>query len=272
MSDTQTNSPVQPIMNRITSGRRLAYYRRTTNAQYWDDIWAKQQTQELYARAQKGELSYYDEIFPAYLPKEGRILEAGCGLGQFVIALRARGYDAEGVDYGNQTVEFIKGQFPQLPVRLGDVTNLDVPDGYYQGYISLGVMEHRKEGPEPFLEEAHRLLATGGVALISVPYLNFLRRLKLKIGIFKGSAHGLDFYQYAYSPIEFDELLCAAGFEVIAHRQYGGFKGVKDEMPALAKWFEMPQLGWRLRKFLMNWRWADRHMGHMMMYVCNRVE
>lgn len=267
MNATQT-SPVQ----RIAVGRRLAYYRQAASAQYWDDVWAAQQTKDLYAQAQKGELGYYKEIFPAYLPKQGRILEAGCGLGQFVIALRSHGYDAEGVDYGRQTVDFIKREFPELPVRLGDVTVLDVPDGYYQGYISLGVMEHRKQGPEPFLKEAQRILAPGGIALISVPHLNFLRRLKLKIGAFKGSERGLDFYQYVYTPGEFDQFLRQAGFEVIAHHQYGGFKGVKDELPFLAKWFEIPQIGWRLRKFLMNWRWAEHHMGHMMMYVSRRTK
>ncbi len=269
MSATQANQ-TQTSVRRIAAGRRLAYYRVAANAQYWDDVWAKQQTGTLYAQAQKGELGYYQDIFPQYLPRVGRILEAGCGLGQFVIALRVLGFDAEGVDYGKQTVDFIKRQFPELPVRIGDVTNLDVPDGYYQGYISLGVIEHRKEGPELFLKEAHRILAPGGVALISVPYLNFLRRFKLNIGVFKGFEHGLDFYQYAYSPKEFDEFLCQAGFEVVTHRQYGGFKGVKDELPFLTKWFEVPQFGWRLRKFLMNWGWAERHMGHMMMYVCRR--
>lgn len=271
MNATQTNQ-TRANVQRIAAGRRLAYYREAASAQYWDDVWAKQQIGTLYAQAQKGELGYYEDIFPRYLPKEGRILEAGCGLGQFVIALRVLGFDAEGVDYGRQTVDFINRQFPELPVRIGDVTNLDVPDGYYHGYISLGVMEHRKEGPEPFLKEAHRILAPGGIALISVPYLNFLRRLKLNSGTFKGSEYGLDFYQYAYSSIEFDEILRKAGFEMITHCQYGGFKGVKDELPFLNKWFEVPQLGWRLRKFLMNWRWAERHMGHMMMYVSKRGE
>lgn len=271
MSTAQTNS-VKPNVKRVAAGRRLAYYRQAASAQYWDDVWAGQQTKDMYAQAQKGELGYYEEIFPAYLPKQGKILEAGCGLGQFVIALRVRGYDAEGVDYGKQTVDFIKSQFPDLPVRLGDVTKLDMRDGAYQGYISLGVMEHRVEGPEPFLKEAQRILAPGGIALISVPYLNFLRRLKLKLGAFSGSQRGLDFYQYVYSPQEFDEFLGQAGFDVIAHHQYGGFKGVKDELPWLGRWFEIPQVGWRLRKFLMNWRWAERRMGHMMMYVCRRVE
>jgi SAM-dependent methyltransferase len=199
MSATETNQ-LQTNMRRIATGRRLAYYREAASAQYWDDVWARQETQQLYAEAQKGELGYYGEIFPKYLSKEGRILEAGCGLGQFVIALRARDYDAEGVDYGKQTVDFIKRQFPDLAVRLGDVTNLDVPNSYYQGCISLGVMEHRKEGPEPFLKEAHRILAPGGIALISVPYLNFLRRLKIQIGAFKDRSKGSIFINMFIRP------------------------------------------------------------------------
>lgn len=267
----KVKEPSVAKVQRMVVGERLAYYRQAASAEYWDEVWAGEETRELYERAKKGELGYYEEIFPAYLPQKGRILEAGCGLGQFVIALRARGYEVEGVDYGRQTIEFIHHQFPELPVRLGDVTRLDVRDGFYQGYISLGVMEHRKEGPEPFLREAYRILAPGGMALISVPYLNFLRRIKLKTGVFKGSTQGLDFYQYAYSRKEFDQLLHRAGFEVVAHRQYGGFKGVKDEMPFLSKWFEVPQVGWRLRKFLMNWHWAENHMGHMMVYVCRKA-
>lgn len=258
-------------MQRIASGRRLAYYRTPASPEYWDEVWARQDVKQLYAAARRGDLGYYEEIFSKHLPKSGRILEAGCGQAQVVIALRVRGYDAEGVDYGAKTIEATKKLNPGLLVRVGDVTKLDVPDGVYQGYISLGVMEHLVEGPHAFLKEAHRILAQDGVALISVPYLNWLRWLKLKLGIFREMKQAsLQFYQYAYSEREFDELLRSAGFAPIAHYQYGGFKGIKDEISFLGKLFDLPQLGWRLRKFLMNWRWANRHMGHMMMYVCRK--
>lgn len=74
-----------------------------------------------------------------------------------VVTLNARGYDIEGVDYAEETIEQLKVLFPDLPVRVGEVTNLDVEDGHYSGYISLGVIEHCKEGPEPFLREACRV-------------------------------------------------------------------------------------------------------------------
>jgi SAM-dependent methyltransferase len=255
----------------VAVGQRVAYYRAAASADYWDGVWSGEDTKTLYENARRGDLGYYEEIFPKYLPQEGRIIEAGCGLGQFVIALRARSYDVEGVDYGKRTIVALNQRFPDLPIRWGDVTKLDVPDGYYSGYISLGVMEHRQQGPQPFLVEANRMLHVGGIALISIPFLNPLRRLKKKLGFFRGKApQDLEFYQYLYSPEEFDEFLREAGFTVEAHVQYGGYKGVKDELPFLAKMFKLPQVGWRLQRFLMKWKWAEHHMGHMMMYVCRK--
>lgn len=264
-NDTARSAPA----TRIAVGRRIAYYKAAASPDYWDGVWQQQKTEQLYKDAMQGNLGYYESIFTRHLPKDGRIIEAGCGLAQFVIALRARGYDVEGVDYASKVIDRVKSKFPELPVRAGDVTRLDVNDGYYQAYISLGVMEHRQQGPDIFLNEANRILTKGGIALISVPYINAIRWLKMKTGTFSGRPNGLEFYQYAYTPSEFDELLRAAGFEVTHHYQYGGYKGVKDELPFLTRVYDFPQ-GWRLRKFLMNWRWSEAHMGHMMMYVCRK--
>lgn len=264
-----TGETEPPSLMRIASNHRLAYYRKAASADYWDKVWATQETKDLYAKAGTGDLGYYETLFPNYLPKEGVILEAGCGLSQFVMALRARGYQVEGVDYGERTIREVKSRFPDLPIRVGDVTRLEVPDGYYSGYISLGVMEHDPNGPDLFLREAYRILRDGGVALISIPYLNGLRRLKMWLGLFGGETpKHLDFYQYAYSTKEFDKFLESFGFHVISHLQYGGYKGIKDELPILAKLFSIPKIGWRIQRFFMNWGWANSHMGHMMMYVC----
>lgn len=251
---------------------RLVYYRQAADAQHWDAVWKSQDTERLYAEAAKGELDYYTEIFPRHLPRTGKILEAGCGLGQFVIALRQRGYDAEGVDYAEGTIRFLNQRFPEQPFRVADVTAMDVPDGYYSGYISLGVMEHLQEGPQQFLQETYRILSPGGVACISVPYLNFLRRLKARLGLYgRPGSDTLPFYQFAYSAKEFTHILERHGFEVLARYQYGGYKGVKDELPWLSKVFAWPQ-GWRLRKWLMNSKWVNAHNGHMMMYVARKPD
>jgi SAM-dependent methyltransferase len=249
---------------------RLVYYRQQATAEHWDEVWREQDTAKLFEGAKRGELGYYEDIFPRHLPKLGKILEAGSGLGQIVIALRQRGYDAEGVDYAAETIGALNKEFPDQPFRAGDVTKLDVPDGQYSGYISLGVMEHDERGPQNFLREAHRVLRPGGVACISVPYFNFIRRLRAKLGLYPSRPPALPFYQYVFSKKEFSKLLDRAGFKIEKTYQYGGYKGVKDELPWISKLFDLPQ-GWRLRKWLMESKWINDHNGHMMLYVAERI-
>jgi SAM-dependent methyltransferase len=221
---------------RMENGR-LVYYAKAANTTYWDNFWGERRSSEWYERAEKGKLPWWLDQVIHYLPRPGRILEAGCGLGQHVLALCHKGYDAEGVDWGMETVETVKSLYPDLPIRQGDVTQLDVNDGFYAGYISLGVVEHRKEGPEPYLKEAHRVLETGGTAFISVPYINRLRQLKASLGLYRGQPDDLDFYQYAFTKNQFRRYLLGFGFEVIEEVPYGSISGLMDEIPLLRSFF-----------------------------------
>jgi len=169
-------------------------------------------------------------------------------------------------------VQAVRALYPDLPIHVGDATWLEVLDGYYSGYISLGVVEHRREGPEPFLQEAYRVLEPGGVAFISVPYFHPLRRLKAYLRMYRGRPEGLEFYQYAFTETEFATLLQAASFEIIDRMLYGGFKGVKDEIPLLCQMFEWRGIGWRLQRWLRSWEWAERNLGHMILFVCRKAQ
>jgi 2-polyprenyl-3-methyl-5-hydroxy-6-metoxy-1,4-benzoquinol methylase len=78
-----------------------------------------------------------------YLPyKNNRILEGGCGDGHLVDAMNYWGYKVVGVDFAPKTVAKIKEVMPGLDVRLGDVQALDFEDEYFDGYWSMGVIEH----------------------------------------------------------------------------------------------------------------------------------
>jgi SAM-dependent methyltransferase len=259
------------LAERIVENRRLAYYLEAADADFWDNHWKTYLSAEIYAWAETGALGYFEEIFTSYLPRAGRILEAGCGLGQYVLALRGRGYDVEGADWASEIVETVRAIRPDLPIRVGDVARLEVADGYYSGYISLGVVEHRREGPEPFLQEAYRVLEPGGVAFISVPYFHPLRLLKARLGIYRGRPDDLEFYQYAFTETEFAALLQEAGFKIIDRMLYAGFKGVKDEIPLLRQMFKWRGVGQRLQRWLQSWEWAERNLGHMILFVCERL-
>lgn len=250
---------------RVMRNGCLAYYRAEADAAFWDQHWREKLTSTYYVNATAGRLGRFESLFTRWLPRQGRILEAGCGTGYWVAALRARGYDAEGVEWGGQTVAAIRRILPELPVQTGDVTDLDEPDGAFAGYISLGVMEHREAGPQPFLREAWRLLEPGGLALISVPNLHPLRRLKGRLGLYRGSDKRLPFYQYAYPVQLFRRLAEEAGFVIREMVAYDGFKGLKDELPFSRVLLQC------LNKTRLTKPWLERcRFGHMMMYVCEK--
>lgn len=253
-------------MKTCIDGERLACFRKTADAAFWDEHWRGSLSREAYRGFDQGQLGCFEGAFTRNLPRHGRVLEAGCGIGQYVMALRARGYEAEGVEWATETVEAVKSLWPGLPIRAGDVTRLDVPDGHYGAYVSLGVMEHRRDGPEPFLREAHRVLAPGGVALVSVPFIHRLRILKAALGLYGSRADGLEFYQYAFAKQEFAGILERHGFIVRERIAYDAVKGLGDEVPGL-RWMLARQKCVRLRDWLDRSDVANRFFGHMMLYV-----
>ena len=257
---------------RRVENRRLAYYRDVADADFWDQHWRIHLSPQAYAEAQRGQLGWFEEPFIRYLPQSGRILEAGCGLGQYVLALRVRGYDVEGVEWGAETVGAVRALYPGLPIRVGDVTRLEVPDGWYSGYISLGVVEHCQAGPELFLQEAWRVLEMNGAAFFSVPYFHPLRRLKARLGLYRGRPDGLKFYQYAFTEADFAARLRSAGFRIVGKMPYGGFKGVRDELPALRRMAGWRGVGWRLERWLHTSEWVERNLGHMILFVCHKAQ
>lgn len=253
-----------PVTIKRVEGGRLVYYHSAADSGFWDAHWRHYLSERIYRKAERGHLEYLNPVIH-YVPRSGRILEAGCGMGQYVLALKARGFDVEGVDFGEETIAAVKQMRPDLPVRVGDVTRLDVPDGSYRGYISLGVVEHRREGPEPFLREAYRVLEPGGMALVSVPYFHPIRRLKARMGLYADRARDVEFYQYAFRDEEFASLLIAAGFEIVYRTTYGSAKGIRDEIPWTRSLLKLRGVHRLVERPL-------KPYAHMLLMVCRKPE
>ena len=157
-----------------------------------------------------------------------------------MLYLRAKGYNIVGIDFAEDTIKRVKERFPDLPVETGNILNLPYPDGYFSAYISLGVMEHFKEGPEEALAEAHRVLRKGGLLLCSVPYFNPLRRIKKKLfKLYHLPKAGEEFYQWAFTKQEIRNIMKKAGFQVHQVIPFDAVKGIKDELPGMRKFYQL---------------------------------
>src|SRR4029453_7468489 len=103
------------------------------------------------------------------------------------------------------------------------LTALALRTGAIAAYVSLGVVEHDPAGPDAILAEAHRVLAPGGTLVISVPYVNGVRRLGagwIRRQNRAVAAAGGKFYQYAFSRAEFLGALGRHGFTPLSAHPY----------------------------------------------------
>lgn len=111
-----------------------------------------------------------------YLEKLGdsvRILDGGCGTGEWCRYLNGKGYRVVGMDISRRTVEQLNKLFPEDDFVVGDIRDTGQPDGQYDAMYSWGTFEHFENGLQPCVSEAFRLLRPGGVLFITVPFDSF---------------------------------------------------------------------------------------------------
>lgn len=215
------------------TGMRLKRYFKAADVEYWTSLW--QGTRNVsYERELLGHLPHQlRTTFLRWVPAGARTLEAGCGLGHFTVAADALGYQAEGLDWSEPTINRLRRQFSSIPWHVGDVRDLDFPNDTFDAIYSPGVCEHFSEGPVRVLAESRRVLRPGGIAIISTPCFNgWLQR---RTAAFKAADHAVDestFHEYAFTPDGMARLLEQLGFEVVQIRPYAAL----DTLVRYAGW------------------------------------
>lgn len=218
--------------------KRIIFLINITN-EYWDDHWLKiwnKDKQDIYKPNPR---SLVCKITPKFLrPKDGPILEGGCGLGLNVYYLKNMKYDVFGIDNAKILIETIKKEMPNLNLQIADVCKIPFPDNYFAGYWSLGVIEHFFNGYLEIIQEMKRVIKPNGYLFITFPYMSPFRIIKSKINLYKIFNNKLydrkeilkSFYQYALNKDIVIKDFQNNGFKLIYTEPEDGIKGIKDEI------------------------------------------
>jgi SAM-dependent methyltransferase len=97
----------------------------------------------------------------------GRILDVGCATGNFLDAMRAAGWRAQGVEPSVEAAAYARERLG-LDVLTGRLEDAALPSGAFDVVTLWDVLEHVHE-PRATLAEAARLLRPGGALILGLP-------------------------------------------------------------------------------------------------------
>jgi 2-polyprenyl-3-methyl-5-hydroxy-6-metoxy-1,4-benzoquinol methylase len=102
-------------------------------------------------------------------PGKGKLLDVGCGTGNFLLAARAAGYGVTGTELDKNAAEFARGKLGArvLPTSIGEFSEKPGNDGF-DVITFFEVLEHQA-APREFLQCVRRCLRKGGFVALSVP-------------------------------------------------------------------------------------------------------
>jgi len=227
---------------------RLIQVDHKASAEFWDEKWSADSVASYDSQA----VLPFVDLTKRFLPPGSRVLEGGCGAGGKVAALTAAGYRMVGVDYAPETVSRLNQSCPEFDIRVGDVFQLDFPDGQFDGYWSFGVIEHFWNGYGGILAEARRVLRDNGYLFLTFPSMSPLRQLKARLGAYSfwkgGTTEPTGFYQFLLSPDIACKDLQDAGFSIAHCSRIQTTSGVKQELKYL--WHACSLVGTRFPESL----------------------
>jgi ubiquinone/menaquinone biosynthesis C-methylase UbiE len=101
------------------------------------------------------------------LPRNAKVLDAGCGAGIPISQMLSDHFHVTGVDFSEAQVELARKHVPNGKFLCEDMTQLNFPDGSFDGITSYYAIIHiPRQEHQSLLANFYRMLKPGGFALL----------------------------------------------------------------------------------------------------------
>lgn len=154
---------------------------------------------------------YLDLMERASIPARRRLLEVGCGHGDFLKQAAARGFACTGIEYSEHACAIIRRRAgPGVTVLRGEIDAVADRPGSFEACVLNDVIEHVRR-PQDFLRDVHRALVPGGILFIATPSTDSWSARVLGRRWMEYKAEHLTYFNRATLP----RLLRASGFQIL---------------------------------------------------------
>lgn len=111
----------------------------------------------------------YREFFHSFEDKPGKLLDIGCGAGEFLLLCKDRGYEPHGLEINESLARIVRDKGVDCFYGyLGDFVKKEKKESF-DCVTFFEVLEHLAE-PKQFLKDVYSILKPRGAAVLSVPF------------------------------------------------------------------------------------------------------
>jgi 2-polyprenyl-3-methyl-5-hydroxy-6-metoxy-1,4-benzoquinol methylase len=138
----------------------------------------------------------------------GRLLDVGCGSGEFLGVAAMEGWDCEGLDFDPEAVS-AANKLPGVRARTGELISASYAASSFDAIVMNNLIEH-VWNPKQIIAECHRILAPGGRLVVITPNTDALGHT-----IFERSWRGLECprHLFIFNRNSLTKLSVLAGFK-----------------------------------------------------------
>ena len=172
--------------------------------------------------------SLLERALQEFLPADGarrnrKVLDAGCGDGEFVAFIQSLGFEAVGMDISRAAIERARGNHPGTEYYVGSVEETwPFTDGGLDAVWSSEVLEHLFD-VHACLSECNRVLRVGGVLALTAPFHGYLKNLAIALAGFEKHYDPYLSHIRFFTRKSLSLCLRRAGFEPLLWRGIGRF-------------------------------------------------